>query len=68
MVDVMVALVPALAMGVFMFGVRVLVLAAISVASCVLFEFLYQMCIRDRPKAKLVDLNMTALARGMECV
>ena len=41
MLDVLVALVPALALGVLMFGFRALVLAAVSVGSCMAFETLY---------------------------
>ena len=42
MQDVIVALLPALAMSVFLFGWWVLVLCAVSVGSCVLFEHLYR--------------------------
>ena len=42
MADVMVALLPALAMAVFFFGLRVLVLTAVSIGSCLLFEYLYR--------------------------
>ena len=41
MLDVLVALTPALVMGAFLFGFRVLVLAAISVLSCMGTEYLY---------------------------
>lgn len=41
MLDVLVALTPALVMGAFLFGFRVLVLAAVSVIACMGFEFLY---------------------------
>ncbi len=40
--DVLIALLPALIWGVYIFGFRVLVIVAISVGSCVLFEFLYE--------------------------
>ena len=40
--DVLVALIPALGMAVFLFGPRVLVLAAVSMATCVACEALYQ--------------------------
>lgn len=40
--EVMVALLPALVMGVFFFGFRVLVLTAVSIGSCLLFEYLYR--------------------------
>ena len=42
MLDVIVALIPALAMAVFLFGWWVLVLCAISVGSCMLFEYGYR--------------------------
>lgn len=41
MLEVVVALLPALCMGAYLFGLRVLVLAAISVVSCMGFEELY---------------------------
>ena len=42
MADVLVALTPNLIMSAFLFGVRVLLLTAISIAACVLAEFLYR--------------------------
>ena len=42
MLDVIVALMPALLMAVYFFGLRVLALTAVSVMSCVGFEYLYQ--------------------------
>lgn len=42
MTDVLVALLPALVMAVFLFGPRVLILTAVSVGSCVLFEYGYR--------------------------
>ncbi|MBQ3556957.1 MAG: RnfABCDGE type electron transport complex subunit D [Oscillospiraceae bacterium] len=41
MLDVLVALTPALLMGAYLFGLRVLLLAAVSVISCMGFEALY---------------------------
>ncbi len=41
MLDVLVALTPALLMGAYLFGVRALLLAAVSVMSCMGFEALY---------------------------
>lgn len=46
MLDVLVALTPALIWGVYIFGWRVLTLTVISVASCVLFEWWYQLIMR----------------------
>lgn len=42
MLDVMIALIPALAMAVFLFGVRVLALTVVSVGTCVLAEYGYR--------------------------
>ena len=42
MLDVIIALVPALAMAVFLFGIRVLALTAVSVGTCVLAEYGYR--------------------------
>lgn len=42
MTDVLVALLPSLAMAVFFFGPRVLALTAVSAGSCVLFEYGYR--------------------------
>ena len=42
MADVLVALLPSLAMAVFFFGIRVLILTAISIGTCVGVEWLYR--------------------------
>ena len=42
MTDVIIAMMPALAWGVYIFGFRALSLTVISVISCVFFEFIYQ--------------------------
>ncbi len=42
MTDVMIALVPSLAMAVFFFGPRVLALTSVSIGSCVFFEYGYR--------------------------
>lgn len=42
MLDVMVALLPALGMAVYLFGPRVLALTAVSILTCVLSEYLYR--------------------------
>ncbi|MBR4954606.1 MAG: RnfABCDGE type electron transport complex subunit D [Clostridia bacterium] len=41
MLDVIIALMPALIVSVYVFGLRALFLVAVSVASCVVFEYLY---------------------------
>ena len=48
MLDVMIALLPALGMAVFFFGPRVLALTGVSVAVCVLLEGLYRLLTRQR--------------------
>ena len=42
MLDVIIALIPALAWSVYVFGFRALAVTLVSVCSCVVFEFLYR--------------------------
>ena len=42
MLDVIIALVPAMAVAVWQFGLKALLLIAVSVAACVFFEWLYR--------------------------
>ena len=42
MLDVMIALIPALCVGIFMFGFKALLLTAVSMAACVFFEWGYR--------------------------
>ena len=42
MLDVIIALIPAMAVGVWQFGLKALLLIAVSVASCVFFEWGYR--------------------------
>ncbi len=46
MIDVVIALLPAYLWGVYVFGLRALTLGIVSVASCVLFEALFQLILR----------------------
>ncbi|MBE6973472.1 MAG: RnfABCDGE type electron transport complex subunit D [Ruminococcaceae bacterium] len=55
MLDVLVALTPALVLGAFLFGFRVLVLAAVSVISCMGFEWLY--CRWTKKPSSIRDLS-----------
>lgn len=55
MLDVLIALVPALIAAVIIFGFRALVLTAISAAACVVFEAL--MCLAMRRKVTVGDLS-----------
>ncbi|MBR6918457.1 MAG: RnfABCDGE type electron transport complex subunit D [Clostridia bacterium] len=61
MLDVVIALLPAFVWGILVFGMRSLALGAISVASCVLFEYLFQK-INHRPNT-VGDLS--AVVTGM---
>lgn len=61
MLDVMVALTPALGMAVFFFGLRALALAAVSVGSCVLFEVLYRLLTRQRQSVGDLSACVTGL-------
>lgn len=46
MADVIIALIPALVWAIYVFGFRALTITVISVASCVVFEYLYRKIIR----------------------
>ncbi|MBQ3182342.1 MAG: RnfABCDGE type electron transport complex subunit D [Clostridia bacterium] len=61
MLDVVIALIPALAWAVYMFGVRVLTVTAVSVISSVLFEYLFQKIVK-RP---VTVLDFSAVVTGM---
>ncbi len=61
MLDVMVALAPALGMAIFFFGPRALALTAVSVASCVLFEALYRILTRQRQSVGDLSACVTGL-------
>ena len=55
MLDVIVALTPALGMAIFFFGPRAVALTAVSVGSCLVFEFLYRLLTRQ--KQSVTDLS-----------
>lgn len=48
MLDVIIALLPALCLGIYFFGLRTLTLCILSVTSCVVFEYLFQRITRQR--------------------
>lgn len=60
--DVVIALLPALAVSVWVFGLNVLVLTAVSVACCILFEYLIQ---RFMLRGPLTINNWSAVVTGM---
>jgi electron transport complex protein RnfD len=61
MAAVIIALTPALIWAVYIFGFRALTLTAVSVLSCVIFEFLYQQIMRKRVTAN----DLSAVVTGM---
>ncbi len=61
MLDVVIALIPALAVAIFTFGMRSLVLTLVGVISCVLFEYAYNKAMHQ--KATIGD--MSAVVTGI---
>lgn len=61
MLDVIIALCPALIWSAYVFGARAVVLTAISVASCIVFEFLYRLI--TKKNCTIGDLS--AVVTGM---
>lgn len=55
MLDVIIALLPALGVSTYFFGLRVLLVAAVSMASCVIFELLY--CLLLKKPVSIGDLS-----------
>lgn len=62
MLDVLIALAPAFLVSVWVFGLKVLLVTAVSVACCVLFEFLIQKYLL---KGKLTVNNWSAVLTGV---
>lgn len=61
MFDVCLALLPACGFGIYNFGFRALLVLVVSVASCVLFEYMYQSLMHK----KLTVSDMSAVVTGM---
>lgn len=61
MADVIIAMIPALIWGIYIFGFRALSLTVISVASCVFFEFIYQFVM----KKKTTVGDLSAIVTGI---
>ena len=61
MLDVMLALVPALAVGIWMHGIRSLIVTLVSIAACVLLEWLYSVVTKTRNTV----IDGSALVTGM---
>ncbi|MCL1792318.1 MAG: RnfABCDGE type electron transport complex subunit D [Oscillospiraceae bacterium] len=61
MADVIIALLPALGWGIYIFGLRALTLVAVSVLSCMLFEFLFCLLAKKRVTVKDLSAVVTGL-------
>lgn len=61
MLDVIIALIPALAIAIFTFGPRSLVLTAIAVVSCMVFELIYNKIMKQQPTIG----DLSAVVTGM---
>ncbi len=61
MLDVLIALLPASAAGVIIFGLRSLLVIAVCVASCVLFEFLFNLLIKKEQTISDLSAAVTGL-------
>jgi len=67
MLDVIIALMPALAMSVFLFGVRTLIAAAVSVAAAMCFEWLYRKATKKPQSCGDLSAALTGLLLSMTC-
>lgn len=65
MLDVFLALIPAFAWGVYVFGTRALVLGIISVISAVIFEFLFQRFVKKESTIGDLSAAVTGLLLAM---
>lgn len=67
MLDVLIALVPALCMGVFFFGPRALVLTAVSVLGCEVFEGGYRILLKKPQSGGDLSAAVTGLLLAFVC-
>lgn len=67
MLDVIIAMLPALAYAAFWFGVRSLALTGISVAACLLWESLYCLVLRKRPTVDDLSAVVTGMLLAFVC-
>lgn len=65
MLDVCIALLPACVFGVYNFGLRALLVLCVSVASCVLFEYMYQRLMHKKLTVSDLSAVVTGLLLGM---
>jgi electron transport complex protein RnfD len=65
MFNVIIALIPALAVSVYYFGFRVLTMAAVSMAFCVVFEYLYRKLLKKSNTVRDLSACVTGLLLAM---
>lgn len=65
MLDVMIALVPSLGVSTYFFGPRTLIMTLISMAACVLFEFLYRLLMKKRRSIGDLSACVTGMLLAM---
>lgn len=65
MLDVMIALLPALGVSAYFFGPRVLIITLVSMVSCVLFEFLYRLVMRKHQSIGDLSACVTGMLLAM---
>ena len=67
MAEVLIALLPALAFAVFNFGLRALVLTAVSMAGAVVFEALYRLVMKKHQTAGDLSAAVTGMLIAFVC-
>ena len=67
MLDVVIALIPAMLGAVFFFGLRSLCVSAVSVAACIVFEFLYRKLLKKDTTIGDCSAIVTGLLLAMVC-
>ncbi len=66
MIDVCIALMPAVIVGIVFFGLNALIVMLISVASAVLAEFLYKICfMKKSPRDFVNEFDFTSMVTGL---
>lgn len=63
--DVLIALAPACIMGIYFFGIKALLIMAVTVGSCVLFEFLFQKITKQTITVRDLSAAVTGLLLAM---
>ena len=65
MLDVMIALLPALGVSTYFFGPRVLIMTLVTMISCVFFEFLYRLVMKKRQSIGDLSACVTGMLLAM---